>query len=722
VKALHSEILRRGAPAFIACAIFALLTIDFMTVQAGDARAASDEFGWRNWWNLVPSGYVALVSAGGLLAAAVLVIFLRRELARHAADLHTQLRREGDLEADYRDLIENANDVVFTLDRDGRVTSLNQAGERLTGYARGEIIGKTLSDITDPDVDRSGFSRGSNAARTFEIPIRARDGKSIVLEVSARPARRNGALAITVCIGRDVTVRKRAHEELRRLCLIRDQQFANSPLAFIECDDQLRVTRWSRQAERIFGWTAEEVTGKKLSDLALVHEDDVALVDAKIGELVGGVPFNACSNRNRTKDGRIVHVEWYNSTLTDDRGRLLCIVSLGHDVTDRLREEEQRRKLEDQVRQSQKMEAVGRLAGGVAHDFNNLLTVINGCSELLLHDARSGQPARELAEEIRRAGEQAATLTKQLLAFGRRQIVAPVALDINDVVRDVEKMLRRLIGEHIELGVNLDPRGGRVKADPGLLVQLLMNLAVNARDAMPQGGTLSVRTAVTDSVVMLTVVDTGCGMDAATKARIFEPFFTTKPAGEGTGLGLATVHTIVQQAGGTIAVESEVGHGTSFLIEFPLCADRPPAKQTIYVRRSDLRTRETILLVEDEDMVRSLAQRVLEGKGYRVFAAPCGSDALELFEQIPGRVDLMITDVVMPGMGGRQVAECGRERQPDLRVLFMSGYTTDEVLRQGIEEEEVHFLQKPFTPDGLSRKVRDVLIRPNTARGLALAR
>jgi two-component system, cell cycle sensor histidine kinase and response regulator CckA len=723
VKVLHSDIVRRGAVALLASAIFALLAVDLVAAQARNAPDANSNSEIRPWWQVIPAGYMALVAAAGVILSAATMLFLRRELSRRAADLQVHARHAVDLEAEYRDLVENANDVVFTLDRESRITSFNQAGERLTGYARGEVLGRSLSDFSDPNVDPNSLSRGSNASRTFEIPIRARDGRGIVLEVSARPARRNGSLAMTICIGRDVTVKKRAHEELRRLCLIRDQQFTNSPLALIEWDEQLRVTRWSKQAERIFGWSAVEVTGKTADQLGLVHEDDAALVHANVGELMAGVPFNTCSNRNRTKDGQVVHLEWYNSTLTDNLGRVVCIISLGHDVTDRLREEEQRRKLEDQVRQSQKMEAVGRLAGGVAHDFNNLLTVINGCSELLLHDARPGDPTRELANEIRRAGEQAATLTKQLLAFGRRQIVAPIALDLNDVVRDVEKMLRRLIGEHIELDVNLDALGGRVKADPGMLVQLLMNLAVNSRDAMPQGGTLSVRTAVGDGSVALTVVDTGCGMDAATKARIFEPFFTTKAVGEGTGLGLATVHTIVQQAGGTIAVESEPGQGTTFRIELPLCVDQPPAKPTVYVRRTELRKRETILLVEDEDMVRSLAQRILEGKGYRVFAAPCGADALELFDQISGPVDMMITDVVMPGMGGRQVAERLQEHHPELPVLFMSGYTNDEVLRQGIEEKDVNFLQKPFTPDELIRKVRDVLVKPkNAACGLALAR
>jgi two-component system, cell cycle sensor histidine kinase and response regulator CckA len=669
----------------------------------------------------IETGYAIVAAVGLLLVAAFAIVFLRREVARRTADLQAYRARETDLEAEYKDLIESAHDVVFTLDRGGRLTSFNRAGERLTGYARGDVLGRPLSDLFDAAADGTRLSGGSNGSRTFEMAILYREGRSAIWEVSARPARRSGALALTVCIARDVTDRKRAHEELRRLCLIRDQQFQNSPLAFIEWDGEMRVARWSKQAERIFGWTAAEVLGRSIADFHLLHEDDVQLVQTKIDELMAGIAFNTSAHRNRTKDGRVVHVEWYNSTLVDTTGRVICVISLGHDVTDRLREEERRRKLEEQYRQSQKMEAVGRLAGGVAHDFNNLLTVINGCSELLQEQSRLGEPARELADEIRRAGEQAASLTKQLLAFGRRQIVAPTVLDLNELVREVERMLRRLIGEHIELAVSLDATAARVKADPGNLVQLLLNLAVNSRDAMPQGGTLTVRTKVTGASVVLTVSDSGIGMDAGIKARIFEPFFTTKPAGEGTGLGLATAHTIVEQAGGTIAVDSEPGQGTTFRIELPRCEAPPPAKETGCMRRPDVRPRETILLVEDEELVRSLAKRVLERKGYQVFLAQCGASALELFPTLTGRVDLVVTDVVMPGMGGRELAERLRDQQPDLRVLFMSGYTADEILRQGIEAEAVHFIQKPFAPDGLARKVSEVLLEPVAEAEVALA-
>jgi CheY-like chemotaxis protein len=270
-------------------------------------------------------------------------------------------------------------------------------------------------------------------------------------------------------------------------------------------------------------------------------------------------------------------------------------------------------------------------------------------------------------------------------------------------------MLRRLIGEHIELVTDLEPAGARIKADPGLMLQLLMNLAVNARDAMPSGGRLTMSTKVVRDRVRLIVVDTGVGMDEKTKAHIFEPFFTTKPAGEGTGIGLATVHGIVEQSGGTIVVDSSPGRGTAFRIELPVCSEPIHAPASERPARAEPASKETVLLVEDEDLVRSLARRVLEQRGYRVYTAEGGEDALAVHSQISGKVDLVVTDVVMPGLGGRQLAEQLRLRQPDLRVLFMSGYTSDEILRQGIQAEQMYFIQKPFTPDSLARKVHDVL-------------
>ncbi|WP_052640177.1 PAS domain-containing hybrid sensor histidine kinase/response regulator [Zavarzinella formosa] len=654
-----------------------------------------------------------LVVMALLSVTLMVVVFLRRQLLRRNASLKAELQERAKLETQLTELVESASDVIFTLDEDGKILSFNKAGEQVTGYQRDQLIGDRFDVLYAPASPVADFGQLKLQPARFEMLVRIPCGSSHIWEVSSRPTIRPDNQLVIHCIARDVTDRKKADDELRRLYFLQSQQLENSPLAFIEWDEQFHVIRWSRTAETIFGWTAAEATGKTFHELELVYSDDTAEVDELSCALRDGTRRNShSSNRNVTKDRRVIHVEWYNSTLLDDTGRLVSMMSLAQDVTARVAEETSRRLWEDQARQSQKMEAVGRLAGGVAHDFNNLLTVINGCSELLLREIRPDDSMHELAAEIRSAGEQAAGLTRQLLGFARREITNPTPLEVNAIVRDVEKMLRRLIGEHIDLVTDLDPDAGRIKADHGHMIQLLMNLAVNARDAMPLGGRLTVRTRNEGQFQLLEVEDTGVGMDAETKLRIFEPFFTTKPVGQATGIGLATVHSIVERAGGTIEADSVVGSGTTFRILLPTCADRSPAKPTGFSRRPDIRARETILLVEDEDMVRSLATRILEGKGYRVFAAPCPADAIDLHSRVPGQVDMLLSDVVMPGMGGRELADKLRDIQPDLRVLFMSGYTSDEVLRQGIREDMVHFVQKPFTPDGLLRKIRQVLTTP----------
>ncbi len=389
--------------------------------------------------------------------------------------------------------------------------------------------------------------------------------------------------------------------------------------------------------------------------------------------------------------------------------------------------EEALRRSEEQLRQAQKMEAIGQLAGGVAHDFNNLLTIISGYSDLLLNGILRPQDAtaREAVGEIRKAAERAAGLTRQLLAFSRRQVLAPQVLVLNSVVQDVDKMLRRLIGEDIQLSCRLAADLGTVKADPGQIEQVLLNLAVNARDAMPRGGRLTIETAniMLDEnyarthpeiqpgpFVMLAVTDTGCGMDAATLRRIFEPFFTTKGPGKGTGLGLATVYGIVKQSGGSIYVYSEVDRGTSFKVYLPRLeadpiADLPPIAAPVQQTGGQ----ETLLIVEDDDAVRALTRTVLRDNSYNVIEAIDADTALNWVEEHNQPIHLLVTDVVMPGMSGRELAERLKAQRPEMKVLFMSGYTDDAVVRHGLLDAEIAFLQKPFTPNALARKVREVL-------------
>jgi len=418
----------------------------------------------------------------------------------------------------------------------------------------------------------------------------------------------------------------------------------------------------------------------------------------------------------KRRDGRLLTVQLSVRAVRNRAGQVEYYETFVRDVTDQ-------RRLQQQVLQSQKMEAVGRLAGGIAHDFNNLLTVITSYSDLLLEDLAPGDAKRDDLEQVRKAADGAAALTRQLLAFSRQQAVEPRVVSLNTVVEGLHKILRRVIGEDIELTTTLAPDLGAVRADVGQLEQVLMNLAVNARDAMPTGGRLTVETANVEhdpdyardreaaavrQFAMLAVSDTGCGMDEATKARIFEPFFTTKEPGKGTGLGLATVYGIVKQAGGFIWVYSEPGQGTSFKIYLPE-VDATAERTTAVAGARAPRGTETVLLVEDAAAVRAVTKQVLERQGYVVLEAPDGEAALRLAQQHRGPIHLLLTDVVLPRVSGRELAERLTQVRPDMKVLYASGYTDDSVVRHGILELGTAYLQKPFSPESLARKVRNVL-------------
>jgi nitrogen-specific signal transduction histidine kinase/CheY-like chemotaxis protein len=400
----------------------------------------------------------------------------------------------------------------------------------------------------------------------------------------------------------------------------------------------------------------------------------------------------------------------------DQDGKIIGLFGISRDVTDLKR-------LEDQLRQAQKLEAVGKLAGGIAHDFNNLLTVINGCADLALLDV-GNSPAAPLLSEIYEAGRRAATLTGQLLAFSRQQVLNAQVVDLNKALTQVGKLLKRVIGEDVDLGFELDPALGLVKVDPAQFEQTIVNLAVNARDAMPQGGRLRLETRNVEldqafaashadvrsgRYAQVTVSDSGQGMDPVTVARIFEPFFTTKPVGKGTGLGLAMVYGFLKQSGGHIEVESGLGQGTTFRLYFPLVNELSVEATPRTAPPEHKGGAETILLVEDEDAVRRLCKRVLVASGYHVLEARNGEDALELTARRAGKLDLLVSDLVMPRMGGRQLAAKLRESSPSLRVLFLSGYTEDHALAHDLDGPSDGFLQKPFSPPALANKVRELL-------------
>ncbi len=462
-------------------------------------------------------------------------------------------------------------------------------------------------------------------------------------------------------------------------------------------------------ARALYGYPAEEFQKMKFSDVQVQEEADRFLAEWNDHGRAAARFW-----RHRTRDGRVIDVEMTVREIAYG-GQAVALAVLV-DVTDQ-------HHLEEQLRQAQKMEAVGMLAGGVAHDFNNLLTIITGYSQLILNGLALQDPNRHSVEQIMKAGERAAALTKQLLAFSRRQVLQPRVLELNKLVSSLSTMLQRLIGEDIELRLALSADLGRVSADPGQIEQVLMNLAVNARDALPRGGVLTIETAnihlderytgrhiavKPGSYILLGVSDNGTGMDAATRARLFEPFFTTKGTGRGTGLGLSTVFGIVKQSGGTVDVYSELGRGTSVKVYLPRI-DQPVVAEAASGRKALARGTETILLAEDDEMVRNLVRETLLREGYKVIAAADPMEARRLADHYRGAIQLLITDVVMPKVNGRELADQLLDQRPDLKVLYMSGYTDNAILNSGILQKEVPFLQKPFTPAALTEKVRDVL-------------
>ena len=516
----------------------------------------------------------------------------------------------------------------------------------------------------------------------------------------------------------------RAEEALRESEERFRQIYDETPIGYHELDTGGRIIRVNRTELDMLGYPVEEMLGQPVWKFVLEEETTRHVIMAKIA---GDVSFHETFERTyRRKDGTTLPVLGKDRVIRDKGGRIIGIRSTVEDITERRRSEEALQKSEEQLRQWQKVEAIGRLAGGIAHDFNNLLMTIKGCSEILLQECDAQDPRREEAEEIQKAAERATSLTRQLLAFGRRQILQPQVLDLNKVVTNMNKMLQRVIGEDIQLLTVLEPKLRPVKVDPGQIEQVIMNLAVNARDAMPRGGRLTIETANVfldedyaqrhvsvkpGSYVMLAVSDNGCGMDQETQSHLFEPFFTTKEKGKGTGLGLSTVYGIVKQSGGNIWAYSELGRGTTFKIYLPMVTQAVKEKyERTERRRISARGTETILLVEDEKAVRMMIRKTLESKGYTVLEAQHGQEALDICEHYSGPIHLMVTDVVMPEMTGMELVKRIKQLYPEMKVLYMSGYNSDRVtidcenLGKGIE-----FIQKPFTVYKLARKVREVL-------------
>jgi two-component system cell cycle sensor histidine kinase/response regulator CckA len=528
------------------------------------------------------------------------------------------------------------------------------------------------------------------------------------------------ARAISKCRQAESTLQS-SQEQLRASEERYRDLFENAQDFIVTVDLQGRFTSANNAVLQVSGFSREDFLNKKILDVVAPGSAELAVAAFK--EVLGGSKRGGSQLELVSKDGRKVWVEVSSRRLTQN-GAVVGIQSIGRDIS-------WRKRLEQELLHSQKMEAVGRLAGGVAHDFNNLLGVIIGYSDLCLQELGAVDPLRKRIGEIRKAGKRAAEVTKQLLAFSRKQVLTPKVVDLSSLVSETTRMLLRLMGEDIELITKLSPVAARVQTDPAQMQQVIMNLALNARDAMPRGGKLILETAtvaldhatgsaifeeltergvfvIPGRYVLLAVSDTGTGMDEQTKARIFEPFFTTKQPGEGTGLGLATVYGFVKQSGGYIWVYSEVGRGTTLKIYLPqIQASAEPVEQEASPRLPH--GSETVLLVEDEESLRELNQELMEGLGYTVLQAAYGAQALEMAEQHSGQIDLLLTDVVMPGMSGRELAERLAFTQPELKVLYMSGYTDNVIVHHGILKSGIAFLQKPFTRDVLARKLREVL-------------
>ena len=629
-------------------------------------------------------------------------------------DLTLRVRAEGL----FRGVTEQSLTGIYVI-QDGRFVYLNARFAEMFGYTVDELLAhpeplSLLPSNARAEADRRTQRRlaGVQEAVRYILRAKRRDGSPVSVEVYGSSLVLHGRPALLGTV-LDVTERDAFDAALR-------ESESRFRAAFDQAITGMAITapdgRWLRVNAALcemFGYTAEELTGRHFQDLT--HPDDIQpnLIE-RDALLAGEISGYRMDKRFIHRDGSIVWAALNVSLVRDEEGAPLHMVAQMHDLTARKRAEAALDESEAQLRHAQKMEAVGRLAGGVAHDFNNLLTVIGSNADLGTELARDGLATPEEFQEIRAAVDRAAALTRQLLAFSRRQVLAPAPVAINDVVVDAERMLRRVIGEDVVLQTQLDERAGDVVADRGQLEQVLMNLVVNARDAMPTGGLVVISTQLDDEGhVALAVSDTGSGMTAATQARAFEPFFTTKEPGKGTGLGLSTVYGIAQQSGGDVSIRSALGAGTTVTLTLPHCpalahaADAPPIGDVL--EPTGAAAGETILLVEDEAPVRAVARKILVRLGYRVIEAANGADALFLWSMHRARVQLVLTDAVMPLMGGRELVERLREVGADVPVLFMSGYADGE--RGGEVPAGSELLGKPFTAEALGARVAQLLAR-----------
>ena len=667
-------------------------------------RKASKPLGARDAPPSAPIFEVDGRSAGALRSPADAIDRSRAE--EEIRELNRELERQV---VQYRMLLDQASDAILITDGDRRYTEVNDAACALLGYSREELLKLSVPDITVPDENPGQPTRFSRmrAGETMlsERILRRKDGSHILGELNSRQLPDGRFQAIV----RDITSRKRLEKEQMRLATAVEQ----ADEAIVITDPSATILYVNPAFERVSGYTRSELVGSNSRILQSGHHD-AEFYRGMWSTLLAGETWHG-TLVNLGKDGSLFEEDATITPIRDPDGAVVSYVGVKRDVT-------HERKLEEQLRQAQKMEAIGQLAGGIAHDFNNLITAIRGYSELVRESLPPDASQREDIDQVLLAADRAADLTRQLLAFSRRQVLQPKVLSPAETVDGIAPMLRRLLGEHIELVTRAVPDLGRIRVDPSQLEQIIVNLAVNARDAMPGGGRLLIETANAEvggesssvravssplPCVLLRVADTGIGMDEDIRVRAFEPFFTTKNQGSGTGMGLAMVYGIVRQSGGEIYLHSEIGVGTTVEIYLPRVDDLPTAASVSPQIAGVPHGSETILLAEDEDSVRTLARRALEELGYTVIVAADGIEAATIAERQTLPIDLLVTDVVMPHMGGPQLAERLRATRPNLNVLYVSGFMGNAVADLTVPGTSV--LTKPFTRAQLGRAVRRVI-------------
>jgi PAS domain S-box-containing protein len=645
-----------------------------------------------------------------------------QELARTAETLNGEVLERKAKEEEFRRLaaiVECSDDAIIAATLEGVITDWNSGAERMLGYSRNEMIGKPLSLITPPELRKEPLEsqakllQGESAVRLESVRIR-KDGEPVRVAISISPildqdSRIVGGSAIL----RDITERKFMEDALRRSEAGYRSFVENAPFGILRTTLEGRIMKANPALVKMLGYDSErEVLGLRMAtDVYLRPEDrDTAILRFRNQDSVQGI-----EKEWKHKSGRTFTVRCSSHVVRDADGNVDFLEGFVEDISER-------RTLELQFRQAQKMEAIGRLAGGIAHDFNNLLGVIIGYGDLVSEQIGHDSTLQSPVQQIRKAADRASSLTRQLLAFSRQQVLEMKVLNLNTIVAEIGKMLQPLLGEDIFVEALLDPEIGQVKADQGQIEQVIMNLAVNARDAMPGGGRLLIQTAnasvdqefalkrppmIPGEYVMLSVKDTGMGMDAQTQAHIFEPFFTTKEQGKGTGLGLSTVYGFVKQSGGFVWVDSEPGAGSVFTIYLPMAREEAPLHHTSATHANSARRAGTILLVEDENSLRTLTRNVLEQGGYTVLEASNGIEAVQIAQAYAGTIQLLLTDMVMPGMNGRAVAEKLSTMYPEIRIAYMSGYTGFSEAENATLEAAV--IAKPFTRASLLQKLSEIL-------------